>query len=307
MIISMENRLKQIAIIGPTASGKTALAIQIAKAINGSILSLDSLSIYKEINIASAKPTIQEMDGVPHYGIDIIAPNEPFDVTIYAKLYQDISLKCKNNNTPLIIVGGSSFYLKMLIDGISNTPKPTHKQTHIALDMIKDVQATYNMLYEKDPDYMSKISNNDKYRIEKALLIYLASNMTPTQYFSINKPIRIIKDHLDIYAISTNRDSLRERIKQRTIQMVQNGLIDEVKYLRDKYGTLPNCMKAIGIKETLEYLERQYTKDELINLISIHTGQLAKRQETFNRTQFQSSNSLLAEYIYKEAINVLKS
>ncbi|MBN2721981.1 MAG: tRNA (adenosine(37)-N6)-dimethylallyltransferase MiaA, partial [Campylobacterales bacterium] len=100
----------QLAIIGPTASGKSALAVRLAKEINGIVLSLDSLSIYKDIDIVSAKPTILEREGIEHFGIDILSPNEPFDVTIFIELYKKVYNEALSNNTPLIIVGGSSFY-----------------------------------------------------------------------------------------------------------------------------------------------------------------------------------------------------
>ncbi|HHO42354.1 MAG TPA: tRNA (adenosine(37)-N6)-dimethylallyltransferase MiaA, partial [Epsilonproteobacteria bacterium] len=121
-------------------------------------------------------------------------------------------------------------------------------------------------------------------------------------YFASNVPEPIIKDPLSIYSIATKRELLREKIKHRTEQMVQHGLIQEVEYLKNKYGTKPNSMKAIGIKETLGYLEGEYTKKELIELISVHTSQLAKRQETFNKTQFQSTKKLLADEIYQDIL-----
>ena len=129
----MEN-IKQIAIIGSTASGKTSLAVKIAKQWNANILSLDSLSIYKEIDIVSAKPTLEEREGITHFGLDVIYPNEAFDITTYMDLYQEVYARCQKENKALVLVGGTSFYLKMLREGVSELPtisEETKKETSL--------------------------------------------------------------------------------------------------------------------------------------------------------------------------------
>lgn len=278
--------MKQLAIIGPTASGKTSLSIAIAKALDGYILSLDSLSIYKEINIVSAKPSIIERDGIPHFGIDLLLPSKNFDVTTYFKLYQETSALAKKEKKPLIIVGGTSFYLKMLLDGISQLPKIS-SDTHTRVqEQMSSLENAYSLLCNVDPDIVQSIKPNDQYRIEKMLSIYFETGKTPTSYFTSHPPQSVIKDSLDIYEIDVERGFLRERIAQRTEQMIHDGLIDEVATLEKKYGRGPNCMKAIGIKETLAYLDGKYTLREMGEKITINTGRLAKRQETFNRSQF---------------------
>ncbi len=279
--------IKQLALIGATASGKTALSIEIAQQINANILSLDSLSIYKEIDIVSAKPTIEERDGISHFGIDYLYPNESFSVNTFINLYKDVYKLSQKEDKNLLIVGGSSFYLKMLIDGVSPIPnisKETKEQTDIYLN---NVEKSYNLLYNMDKEYMSQIKSHDKYRIEKALLIYIETGITPSEYFQINPPKPTISQELPIYQIDTPRDILRERITKRTKIMVKNGLIDEVCYLEEKYTREPNAMKAIGIKETLDYLDGVYSRDILIEKITTNTARLAKRQKTFNNSQFE--------------------
>ncbi len=279
--------MKQIAIIGATASGKSALSIEVAKKYNCIVLSLDSLSVYKDIDIASAKPTLEEREGIRHFGIDEIYPNEPFDVTLFIKLYKKALHFAKENDKNLIIVGGSSFYLKSLIGGISPLPDISQETKEKTDKFLSDLQYAYGFLYNIDPLYMSKIKPNDTYRIEKALNIYFATETKPSDHFEINPPIPVITENLPIFEIDMPRDILRERIKQRTKKMVKAGLIEEVKMLENKYTRVPNPMKAIGIKETLKFLDGKLTKDELIEQISTHTAQLAKRQTTFNRTQFK--------------------
>ncbi|SFV50456.1 tRNA dimethylallyltransferase [hydrothermal vent metagenome] len=283
----MNNQIEQLAIIGATASGKSSIAIDIAKKTNAIILSLDSLSIYKEIDIVSAKPTLEEREGVEHYGIDVIYPNEPFDVTIFADIYRECYQKALSNGQNLIIVGGTSFYLKVLIDGISPLPPIDEAISQKISDAMSNPKEVYRMLKDIDPQYMANISPSDSYRIEKALAIYLATQSSPSSYFDSHPPEPIISDSLAIYDIPTDRAVLRERISKRTKSMISNGLIDEVAYLEKRYTRSPNSMKAIGIKETLDYLDGLYTIKELEEKITTNTARLAKRQSTFNRSQFK--------------------
>jgi len=282
------NTFKQLALIGPTASGKTALSIKIAHKMNAYILSLDSLSIYKEIDIVSAKPTLQERNGIEHFGMDYLYPDEPFDVTTFIKLYHEVYDKCHKENKNLVIVGGTSFYLKMLIEGISELPSISNETKQRTARYLIDLSKTYAWLYELDPAYMKKIEANDPYRIEKALYIYLQTGIPPTEYFKQFPPIPTVKDPLPIYQIDIDRNVLRERIILRTNMMIKDGLIDEVCMLEQKYTRAPNCMKSIGIKETLAYLDGVYDKKFLAEKISTNTARLAKRQTTFNNSQFEN-------------------
>lgn len=278
--------MKQLAIIGPTASGKSDLAIKIAKKIDAYILSIDSLSIYKEINIVSAKPSKEELDEVKHFGIDEIYPNEHFSVDIFINLYKDVVKKCKEDSKNLVIVGGTSFYLKSLLQGLSPLPKLSPQTGLLVEKKMTDLKKAYEFLKQKDNEYMNRISPNDKYRIEKALIIYEATREIPSRWFEQNPPQPIIGD-LQIYNIDVKRDVLRERIKKRTNKMLETGLIDEVAYLEQKYTREPNSMSAIGIVEVLEYFDGKVEKQEMLELISTHTAQLAKRQQTFNKNQFK--------------------
>ncbi len=279
--------LKQLAIIGPTASGKSDLAIKIAHKFNAYILSIDSLSIYKEIDIVSAKPSRAELDSIKHFGIDVLEPTEKFSVNIFINLYSSVTKKCKQDEKNLIIIGGTSFYLKSLLQGLSTIPHITPQITKIVNKKLQNLPQCYETLSNVDSQYMKNISPNDNYRIEKALLIYEASGVTPTEWFKNNPPKPIIKE-LDIFNIEVSRDILRERISKRTKSMLDLGLIDEICYLEQKYTRLPNSMGAIGVVEVLEYLDGKVTKDNMLENISTHTAQLAKRQQTFNRTQFEN-------------------
>lgn len=281
-------KVKQIAIIGSTASGKTSLAVKAAKATDAYILSLDSLSIYKEIDIVSAKPTLLEREGIEHFGIDYIYPNEVFDVTTFMTLYTEVYEKCLQDKKALVIVGGTSFYLKMLIEGVSKVPTISETVKTNTNILLRDLPKAYALLQNVDPEYMSHIEHNDRYRIEKALHLYLESEMPPSVYFKKHPPVPTIQSSLSIYQIEWERSILRERIALRTRLMVEDGLIDEICMLEKKYGRAPNCMNAIGIKETLAYLDGHYTKEGMIEKITTNTSRLAKRQKTFNHSQFDN-------------------
>ena len=264
------------ALIGPTASGKSDLAVKLAKKLNYEILSLDSLSIYKEIDIASAKPSKEELNEVKHYGIDEIYPSEKFDVTKFIEIYKKIPHK------NIIIVGGTSFYLKAMIEGISPMPKITEEIKKEAKKF------NYEKLKQIDSIFASKISPNDTYRITKGAEIYLATNMPPTEYFKKNPPIPVLPE-IPVFEIEIDRKVLRERIIKRTKKMFEKGLIDEVALLEAKYKDrrLP-ALKAIGIKEVLDYFDGIYNKEKLFEKIVTNTARLAKRQQTFNKTQFNT-------------------
>ena len=281
----MQN-IKQLAIIGATASGKTSLGVKVAKHLDAHILSLDSLSIYKDIDIVSAKPTIVERDGVKHFGIDVICPNEDFDVTLFIKLYHKAYQSCLDDKKNLVIVGGTGFYLKILLEGISKLPSISQKTKVQTAIYLQDLDKAYTWLSDIDALYMTGIESKDSYRIEKALHIYLETSLTPTAYFKKFPPTPTIEVPLPIYQIIWERETLRRRIALRTEMMINDGLIDEICMLEQKYSRTPNCMKSIGIKETLAYLDGIYDKKLLLEKISTNTARLAKRQTTFNNSQF---------------------
>ncbi len=286
--------MKEIAIIGSTASGKTALSLEIATKTNSIILSLDSLCVYKEIEIASAKPTLEERGNIIHFGIDEVYPNVEFDVIKFIELYKKAKEYAISNDKNLIIVGGTGFYLKALIDGLS-----LGIETKIKLDIPQN--EAYELLYSLDMEYMQKIERNDKYRIEKAYSIYKQTGLCPTSYFERNPKIALAKD-LKIFEILWEKDELKNRIAQRTKIMINSGLVDEVIFLEKKYSRKPNCMSSIGIIETLEYLDGKLSKQKLEEKISTNTAKLAKRQNTFNKGQFLDKTSNIIQNLNSDII-----
>ncbi|WP_323592501.1 tRNA (adenosine(37)-N6)-dimethylallyltransferase MiaA [Aliarcobacter butzleri] len=286
--------MKEIAIIGSTASGKTALSLEIASKTNSIILSLDSLCVYKEIDIVSAKPTLEERGEILHFGIDEVYPNVEFDVVCFMELYKKAKEYALKNDKNLIIVGGTGFYLKALIDGLS-----LGIETKIKLDI--SVAEAYDLLYSLDEMYMKKIEKNDKYRVEKAYAIYKQTGLTPTLYFEKNPKIPLAKD-LKIFEILWEKEELKKRVVSRTNTMIKSGLIDEIIYLERKYTRAPNCMSSIGIVETFEYLDGKLSKEELEEKISQNTMKLAKRQNTFNKGQFLNKTSNIIDNLNSDIL-----
>ncbi|WP_151946906.1 tRNA (adenosine(37)-N6)-dimethylallyltransferase MiaA [Aliarcobacter butzleri] len=286
--------MKEIAIIGSTASGKTALSLEIVSKTNSIILSLDSLCVYKEIDIVSAKPTLEERGEILHFGIDEVYPNVEFDVVCFMELYKKAKEYALKNDKNLIIVGGTGFYLKALIDGLS-----LGIETKIKLDI--SVSEAYDLLYSLDEMYMKKIEKNDKYRVEKAYAIYKQTGLTPTLYFEKNPKIPLAKD-LKIFEILWEKEELKKRVASRTNTMIKSGLIDEIIYLERKYTRAPNCMSSIGIVETFEYLDGKLSKEELEEKISQNTMKLAKRQNTFNKGQFLNKTSNIIDNLNSDIL-----
>ena len=277
--------MKTIAILGPTASGKTALSIELALKYNAHILSLDSLSIYKEIDIASAKPTPIERQSVHHFGMDVLLPSEHFDVTMFFDLYKEANEASLRDGKNLIIVGGTGFYLKAMMEGLSFKPEISSPIKEQIDQQLLDLEASYALVKEHDNTFARKIASTDRYRIEKWLEIFLTTNEVPSTYLMHAKQEPIIKDVV-LFEIDIPKETLAQKIALRSKIMIESGLIDEIFYLEKHYSRAPQCMKAIGIKEVLDYFDGKFKIPGLEERITFNTLHLAKRQRTFNASQF---------------------
>ena len=253
---------KVVVIVGPTASGKTSLSIELAKKIDGQIVSCDSMQIYKDMSIGSAKPSLEEMQGIKHYMIDIIEPNKRFSVAEYKKQAEEAIEKIiKTGKTP-IVVGGTGLYADSLIYNIEYSEIEFDKEYRDFLEKeastIDGLQKLYNEARKIDPEACDKISSNDKKRILRILEIYNKTGKTKTE---LDKKSRENETKYDykVFAIDIKRDLLYERINKRVDQMIESGLVQEVKDILEKYNEFPTAMQAIGYKEVVEYLTRKDT------------------------------------------------
>lgn len=297
--------MKLIAILGASGSGKSALAHRLALEYGCEIFSLDSLSIYKYVNIASAKPTPFEQSQVCYYALDYLEPNQKSSAMLFANLLEQTIAKIKDNDKPLLIVGGSSFFLKSIIDGLS--PMPPLNLYKNWIDALGNLADKYRFLQDIDEEYAKKIAPTDTYRICKALAIYKATNMPPSLYFATHKK-KPFKHHIKIFILERRRDELRNLIAKRCENMMRNGIVQETQQLLESYGAEAYALKGIGTKECVGFLQGHiHSLKALQEQIFFHTCQLAKRQCTFNRTQFTQAIHLEEKSLEKELIKCIHS
>lgn len=279
----------EFALIGTTASGKTSLANALAREFKAVILSLDSLCVYKEINIANAKTHEQTLKELDYFGVNLLSVCEHFNVNLFIKEYEKARQFAKTKDLPLIITGGTSFYLKAMMDGLS--AKIEERQSPLGNDEI------YTLLKQIDPEFKSE--KNDTYRLRKWLSIYENTGELPSVFLKRTQKKPVIENLL-IYEITWDKKLLRENIAKRTKTMLQHGLIEEAKYLFRNFNPSLKPLNSIGLKECKSFLDQKISLSDLENLINTHTAQLAKRQRTFNK-KFQS-----IPLEFDKAFNILK-
>ena len=274
----------EFALIGTTASGKSEVANALASEFDAIILSLDSLCVYKEINIASAKPEIATLERIEHFGVNLLSVVDKFNVGLFFDEYQKARARALKLEKPLIIVGGTSFYLKALMSGLSAKVADT--------DTAMSNDAIFALMNEVDKN--AKISRGDTYRLRKWLSIYEKTKQIPSEFLknSLQKPL--IKE-LKIYELVVDKENLRQRVQNRTQKMLEMGLVGEARELFANFDESLKPLNSIGLIECKDFLRGLITQNELATLINTHTMQLAKRQRTFNkkfeRVQIQSEKA----------------
>lgn len=245
----MNKKEKVIVICGPTASGKTALSIELAKKINGEIVSADSMQIYKDMDIGTAKPTLEEMQGIKHYLIDFVSPDERYSVADYKKdAKKAIREIIKKGKTP-IVVGGTGLYVDSLIYEIEYPEIEFDEKYREELEKRVDKEGL-DKLYEEakniDEKAIEKISKNDKKRILRILEIYHATGKNKTEQEIESRKNEVEFDY-HVFAINWDREKLYQRIEKRVDIMIKQGLIDEVKNIYQKYDKFPTAMQGLRI------------------------------------------------------------
>ena len=300
--------MKLLIICGPTASGKSALAVECAKILDSEIISADSMNVYKGLDIGTAKPDDDEKQGIKHHLIDVADPKDNFTVGNYRELALPIVENLLSRNKIPIICGGTGFYINSLLynysygKGIGN---PQVREKYKELSKIHGNSYVYEILKEKDRESAEKLHPNDLKRVIRALEIFengikksdIRDDMTPRYEFSA-------------YSFLYPREELYSRIDARVDKMIEYGLINEVKNLQKDGITLENqCMQGIGYKEIYGYLTGEYTLSEAIELIKLNTRHYAKRQITFFKKMsglqylesfdIKSNAAKICERIYK--------
>ena len=277
---------KVIVIVGPTASGKTALSIELAKNINGEIISADSMQIYKDMNIGTAKVTKEEANGIKHYLIDFVSPEQRYTVSDFKRDSENAIEEIINNNKIPIVVGGTGLYINSLIYGIEYQDMNFDEEYRNKLIKISETEEGLKSLYEEanriDSNAVKKIEPTDRKRIIRVLEIYKATGKTKTELEILSKA-KGIKYDFKVFGITMDRKVLYDRINKRVDLMIEKGLIEEVKYILDKYEKFPTAMQALGYKEVMEFFDGKCSRDEMIEKIKQESRRYAKRQLTWFR------------------------
>ena len=280
---------KVIIIGGPTASGKTKLSVELAKKVNGEIVSADSMQIYKEMDIGTAKVEPEEMQGIKHYLLDFLEPNMRYSVADFKKDAKNAIREIIKKGKMPICVGGTGLYIDSLIYEIDYPDLP------VDLEFRKQLEKTareegLSELYEQakriDIEAASKISPNDEKRIIRIIEIYYETGKTKTELEKNSKKDPEF-DYI-VFAIDMPREELYERINKRVDIMIENGLIQEVQNIYNKYNEFPTSMQALGYKEVVEYLDGKIDKETMIEKIKMETRRYAKRQLTWFRKNKQT-------------------
>lgn len=286
------DKKKVIVICGPTASGKTSLGIQIANLVNGEIISADSMQIYKDMDIGSAKPTIEERAQATHHLVDFVDPDRRYSVADFKKDAESkIKEILKKNKVP-IIVGGTGLYVNSLIYNIQYNEVETDLEYRKLLESI-DAKDLYKMAEGIDPVALKKIASTDRKRISRILEIYHSIGKTKTE---LEKESRHETEYdYKIFVLNMDRQKLYDRINLRVDLMIKDGLVDEVKRMLEKYSEFPTAMQGLGYKEIVDYLNGNCLLDEAIEKIKLETRRYAKRQLTWfrsydNATWIESGN-----------------
>ena len=274
-----------ICIAGPTASGKTALAVELAKLVNGEVVSCDSMQIYKRMNIGTAKPTSEEMQGIPHHMLDICEPNEDFSVSRYCEMAAPIVDDILARGKTAIIAGGTGLYMDSLIKGndFVDFPATGHRQRLESRLEAEGVQSLLAELWTIDPESADKSMANPR-RIVRALEVYYETGETITTHNLRTQSIPPRYDPLLFALTDVERTDLYDRINRRVGIMLETGLLDEIRELLDS-GIPAGCtaMQAIGYKEFVDAMAGKCTIEEAADLVRQSSRRYAKRQLTWFR------------------------
>ena len=275
---------KVVVIVGPTASGKTAVSIELAKKINGEIISADSMQIYKYMDIGTAKPTLDEMQGIKHYMLDVVMPDETFNVAKYKSMAESAIEEILKKGKVPIIVGGTGLYVNTLVDGIEFADAPgdeEYRNELIEKGYREGAMSIYKELEKVDSESAKKIDPNNIRRVARALEIYKVTGKTKTQLDIESR--KEVKYDYRLFGMEWDRETLYNRIDLRVDKMIEAGLIDEVRNVTEKFKISNTAVQGLGYKEVIEFLNGNISYEEMIEKLKLETRHYAKRQLTWFR------------------------
>ena len=308
----MNNKILVLA--GPTAVGKTALSIELAKKLNGEIISTDSMQIYKYMDIGSAKITTEEMDGIKHHMLDVTTPDKPFSVVDFKNMAQPIIDDLLSKDKLPILTGGTGLYINALTCNMNFTDATNDEAYRLELEELAKEHGDiyiHNMLKEIDPVSYESIHPNNRKRVIRALEVYKVTNK-PFSSFNAGEDFYKSKYDVHYYVLNMDREKLYQRINKRVDIMFEKGLLNEcIKLKENGYNSLMQAMQGIGYKEVLMYLENSISLEEATEMIKQGSRNYAKRQLTWFRKDpraiFLNKDELSDEEIINIITNDIKS
>lgn len=292
-----------IILSGPTAVGKTALSIELAKRVNGAIISADSMQVYKYMDIGSAKIMPEEMDGVKHYLIDALEPSEEFNIVVFQKMAKEALEEIYANGQIPIIAGGTGFYIQALLYDIDFENQDCNEEYRAKLEQIareQGAEVLHARLQEIDPVSAEKIHANNVKRVIRALEFYHLTGKPISEHNEAEHQ-KESPYNFAYFVLTDERENLYKRIDMRVDLMVNHGLLDEVKHLKNMgYHRDMVSMQGLGYKEILDHLDGKCTLDEAIYIIKRETRHFAKRQLTWFRREREVHWLDKSQYNYDE-------
>lgn len=308
---------KVIVIVGPTCSGKTELAINVALRINSEIISADSRQVYKYLNIGTAKPSSAELNKIQHYLVNHINPDDNFNAGKFVDEAEQIISDLHSENKIPIVVGGTGLYIKSLIDGIINSVDTNEEMRAALLDQRRKFgnEYLYEQLKKVDSKSAETMLPQNWKRVIRALEVFYISGKPIWQHFGEQK--KNTKNYFFQFGLEWERSVLYQRIEQRVDRMIESGLVDEVKGLINKgYSKEINALNTVGYKEIISYLENKISTERAIELIKRNTRRYAKRQLTWfnadkriewlkinSESDIQESSNYIIEKVLNEREN----
>ena len=281
------SKQKLIILTGPTGVGKTKISIELAKALNGEIISADSMQVYRGLDVGSAKIMPEEMQGVPHHLIDVLDPKEDFNVVIFQKMAQEAINKISSRGKLPIVVGGTGFYIQALRKGVEFSEEEEDSPFRKVLEeeaAMLGKEAFHEKLKEIDPESYERIPAGNVKRVVRAIEFYKLHGYPISQHNDTEKQKSSIYDDF-CFVLTNERSVLYDAINRRVDIMVEDGLFEEVKRLREQGLTIKNnSMQGIGYKEILQYFDGEISREEAIDLVKKNTRHFAKRQYTYFKT-----------------------
>lgn len=299
-----QSKPRVLAVAGPTASGKTWLGVQLAKIYGGEVISADSMQIYKGMDIASAKPTKEEMQGIPHHLIDFLDRDISFSAADYVRLAKEKIAEVLSRGKLPIIVGGTGLYIDSLLENVKFSDGGSDEKYRKELyDFVgkEDNEALYARLLEADPEAAETIHPNNLVRVVRALEVI---HVTGRKFSELKKESRLVESPYDSLIIGLNfenRQNLYDRIDLRVDEMMKNGLLEEAEELW-RQGSMKTAANAIGFKEFIPFFENQMSVEACIDKIKQETRRYAKRQLTWFRKNQRIQWIILGEFDKKNEI-----